>query len=51
MQSNQLNVRVSERLLERIKTASENQGIATSELIRRAIDEYLQKQESIFRRS
>ena len=46
MQSKQLNVRVSERLMERINKASEQQGIATSELIRRAIDEYLTKQET-----
>jgi predicted HicB family RNase H-like nuclease len=41
MQTKQLNVRVSPRLLERINQASKQQGIAVSELIRRAIDDYL----------
>ncbi len=41
----QVNIRMSETLIDRVKQVSDRQGVHTSELIRRAIVEFLARQE------
>jgi predicted DNA binding CopG/RHH family protein len=49
MENKQVNVRMSAVLIERVKEMAGRQGVHTSELIRRAIVDYLQKQEAFYK--
>jgi len=45
MQNKQVNVRMTERLINRVEEVSEIKGVSFSEIVRSALDRYLEKQE------